>query len=38
MIIINTAAAATTTFKQGIDNYVPETNHVSTAYSVAAIQ
>jgi hypothetical protein len=26
------------TFMQGIYNYIPETNHVSRAYSVAAVR
>jgi len=26
------------TFRQSIYNYIPETNHVSTVYSVAAVQ
>jgi len=26
------------TFMQGIYNYIPETNHVSRTYSVAAVQ
>ena len=26
------------TFMQGIYNYIPETNHVSMVYSVAAVQ
>jgi len=37
IIIIITTTTTTTTFMQGIYSYMPETNQVPRAYSVAAI-
>jgi hypothetical protein len=36
-VIITTTATATTTFVRGICDYIPETNHISVIYSVAAV-
>ena len=37
IIIIITITIIIITFMQGIYNYIPETNHVSSAHSVAAV-
>jgi len=37
IIIIITTTTFVVTFMQGIYNYMPETNHVSRVYSVAAV-
>ena len=37
IIIIIIIIILVITYMQGINNYIPETNHVSTVYSVAAV-
>ena len=37
LLYLTTTTTTTTTFMQVIYNYVPETNHVSTLHSVAAV-
>jgi hypothetical protein len=36
-VVVVVGAAVAVTFKQSIYSYVPETNHVSSVYSIAAI-
>ena len=37
LVVVVVVAVVIITFIQGIHNYVPETNHVTTVYSVAAV-
>jgi len=37
IIIIITISNSSSTFMQGIYNYIPQTNHVSSLYCVAAV-